>query len=73
MASSKITCITLKLFLLVISAGLTNFPISEAGPMAHAIEIIVHEQKAHLLLGVVIEMTDAVETISRHLLVAIAR
>ena len=73
MASSKITCITLKLFLLVISAGLTNFPINEAGPMAHAIEIIVHVPKAHLLLGVVIEIPDAVETISRHLLVAIAR
>ena len=69
MASPKITCITLKLILFLISAGLTNFPISEAGPMAHAIEIIVHVPKAHLLLGVVIEMTDAVETISRHLLV----
>jgi len=32
------------------------------------IEIIVHVPKAHLLLGVVIEMTDARETISRHLL-----
>lgn len=47
-------------FSILVSAGATNFPISEADPMAHAIgiEVIAHGPKVHHLLDVVIESTD---------------
>ena len=47
-------------FSFFVSVGLTNFLISKADPMAHAIgiEVIVHVPKVHRLLDVVIESTD---------------